>query len=684
MSDPGTYNLSINQGATFAQVFTWTTSPTTSAVGAASAPVNVTGYTASMQFRAYPLSTTILYDASANLVLGGAAGTITLTIPAATTQTFTWWNGVYDLILTDPAGVVTRLLQGTVVVTAAVTSSTGSYPPGPTAQQSLGLILYPQTAAEIQAGVVPVQYFYPPGNVLRYGADSTQVADSTTAFANAGLALGASGGTVIVPASGKFKINNNVNVPVGVQWKGEFFAQAASRSMVSGSINFTAFGSSIALAPAATITLFASAGLKGVILYNSALTYPTTSSGSFAGTAVTIAGPDTYVGYSLIAGFTKGVNSNGFERLKCEWVLGDNNTGIEITACNDVPRLMFCHMWPFASYIPNVPSLTYYHRTGSAYYLHDTVDGAQVTDCFSYGYMQGFNLSNVSTAHLVGNFADNTQLLSGSSGFLFNGNINVAALIGNSAWNATNGFNLTMNAGQEVHLSSCTATGNTGSAIIVTSGNARISNNFLNSSPYALTYNNSTNSSVVHFDQNSFAGITTRPILCNFNTTNLIIGEGNYWIDGAFGTSLTGNINDAIPQIASAATLALPNFNNYILVTGTVAIATMTGGYAGRPMTLLFNNTASMSYGGGADQFILAYGQTFNAVSGASISFIHDGFAWKEKSRSIPAGGSSGWGTPTGGGVVNNFAAATATTLQTNQALASLINEAKARGAFLT
>jgi hypothetical protein len=54
-------------------------------------------------------------------------------------------------------------------------------------QQVLGGILWPRTAAEITAGVTPTNYAYMEGNVLRYGADSTNVASSVTSFANAAL-----------------------------------------------------------------------------------------------------------------------------------------------------------------------------------------------------------------------------------------------------------------------------------------------------------------------------------------------------------------------------------------------------------------------------------------------------------------------------------------------------------------
>jgi hypothetical protein len=52
-------------------------------------------------------------------------------------------------------------------------------------RQSLGQLFYPQTAQELAASVTPTNYFYPSGNVLRYGADPTGIADSTNAFQQA-------------------------------------------------------------------------------------------------------------------------------------------------------------------------------------------------------------------------------------------------------------------------------------------------------------------------------------------------------------------------------------------------------------------------------------------------------------------------------------------------------------------
>jgi hypothetical protein len=119
----GTYNFTIEQYATFSTVFIWTAGPNVPnpPVGASPLPVDLTGYTGQLQIRQYAPGGTLLYDASSNLTLGGTSGTITLIIPASVTTGFTWVQGVYDLILTDSSGVVTRLLMGTVNVTPGVT-----------------------------------------------------------------------------------------------------------------------------------------------------------------------------------------------------------------------------------------------------------------------------------------------------------------------------------------------------------------------------------------------------------------------------------------------------------------------------------------------------------------------------------------------------------------------------------
>lgn len=123
----GTYNLVIEQGATFVRIFLWQVGDSTDCsctTAGTGTPVDLTGFSASLQIRQTPQSATVLYagsTANGNIVLGGTDGTITLTIPATTTSSFSWLRGVYDLILTSSGGIVTRLLQGSVTVSPDVT-----------------------------------------------------------------------------------------------------------------------------------------------------------------------------------------------------------------------------------------------------------------------------------------------------------------------------------------------------------------------------------------------------------------------------------------------------------------------------------------------------------------------------------------------------------------------------------
>lgn len=71
---------------------------------------------------------------------------------------------------------------------------------------------YDQTTAESSAGVTPTNYIYPPRNVLRYGADPTGVANSSTAFANAELVRSQEQGKAakITVPPGKYLVNMTI------------------------------------------------------------------------------------------------------------------------------------------------------------------------------------------------------------------------------------------------------------------------------------------------------------------------------------------------------------------------------------------------------------------------------------------------------------------------------------------
>lgn len=112
----GQHDFTIEQGADFARTLTWKDSSGTA--------VNLAGYSARMQIRGNVEDADIaleLTTANGRIALGGAAGTITLSANASATGGLSIASGVYDLELVSSSGVVTRLLEGNIILSKEVT-----------------------------------------------------------------------------------------------------------------------------------------------------------------------------------------------------------------------------------------------------------------------------------------------------------------------------------------------------------------------------------------------------------------------------------------------------------------------------------------------------------------------------------------------------------------------------------
>jgi hypothetical protein len=110
------YDFEIEQGATLVKSFVWKTSD--------DVVIPLTSYTARMQIRASVSSPDILLELStANglISISPSEGKVTLTAGPTVTSVITWRRGKYDLELTSPTGVVTRLLYGDITVSQEVT-----------------------------------------------------------------------------------------------------------------------------------------------------------------------------------------------------------------------------------------------------------------------------------------------------------------------------------------------------------------------------------------------------------------------------------------------------------------------------------------------------------------------------------------------------------------------------------
>lgn len=111
---PGLLNLTFSQGATWKLNLTYESGDS---------PMDLTNYTARMQARStYDSSTAVLnLTNGSGITLGGTAGTIALLVGATTTAAIGAAQYVYDLEIQSPSGEVTRVVEGSLVVTPEVT-----------------------------------------------------------------------------------------------------------------------------------------------------------------------------------------------------------------------------------------------------------------------------------------------------------------------------------------------------------------------------------------------------------------------------------------------------------------------------------------------------------------------------------------------------------------------------------
>ena len=110
------YNTTIDQGADWYINFSYKDD--------AGVAINLTGYSAAMQLRSEPESATAvlsLSSPSSGIVITGATGLIAVHATAAQTGAIITGTYYYDLEITSGSGIVTRLIQGQIVVSPQVT-----------------------------------------------------------------------------------------------------------------------------------------------------------------------------------------------------------------------------------------------------------------------------------------------------------------------------------------------------------------------------------------------------------------------------------------------------------------------------------------------------------------------------------------------------------------------------------
>ncbi|ERJ35956.1 hypothetical protein L810_1214 [Burkholderia sp. AU4i] len=455
------------------------------------------------------------------------------------------------------------------------------------------------------------------------GCDTTGSTDATSCLQTKINTLSVGGR---VKVTGKLLISGNLTVPPGVSLEGDCVLPGTVGSNTSTPYGSLACGV-LMVSSSATINLSAGASLKSAIVYRAGMTFPAADSSAFAGTAVTVAGDDAAVDHVIIMGFNKAVYVNGYQRPLLNYIYGDNNNGIELTSVYDIARITNCHFWPFST-VAAGGSTSSLQRSGTAYYLHDSVDAPMLVNNFSYGYNVGFRFQNISTVNAVNNMADNTGSYSGSTGWRFDGNLNGFTGVGNSVWSQAVGVLVNLNGSQIVDLSKMSFNTNT-THISVAGGNVKAYEAEFFNSTTLLSVSNA--SSIVDFDHNTFVN-NTNYVTASVATTNVRIGHDNINLSAAAGTSLA-NSNVKSPTIASADPLPLPPFGDTFIVSGAAGFGNLAGGWAGRKVTLIFTGALTVfSSIGSTNSMFLKGAQNFVTGQNSTLTLVHNGTQWIEVS----------------------------------------------------
>ena len=118
-------------------------------------------------------------------------------------------------------------------------------------------------------------------------------------------------------------------------------------------------------------------------------------------------------------------------------------------------------------------------------------------------------------------------------------------------------------------------------------------------------------------------------------TTNVHISNQNDYANLAAGTSCTTS-NVGVATLASAGTIPLPSRGEIFTVSGTTTIGNITGGWAGRTVTLVFNSALTVNHSTGTPQALrLSVAVPFvPSAFGGTLTLRHTGVQWFEIGRS--------------------------------------------------
>lgn len=445
------------------------------------------------------------------------------------------------------------------------------------------------------------------------------VTDDTLAV-QAALNSVATKGGIVDCGNNKVRLLGNLTIPAGCTLVGRWVnpdqpgpAPANTYSQYGG----------LRLGPGVTIIPNRGSTLASLLIMRDGMTFPSNGESLFAGTAITATASHAKLENLMVLGFNKLFAGTG-QRYVLNRVFGDNKNGIDISSCPDVCYIHQCHMWPFAENTDVYPNSNV-NRSGIAYYIHDVVDWAKLTDCFSYAYFRGFQITNANSNNLLNCSADHnfprTQV--GAIGFLINGTSNDTKMVVAQTAAQAIGVYVDTVASAHTEITNLTSWETTDHSVLVNAGDCTIIGGGLRDTVNGISVNSAASRVIV--DDVRFRNVSVGPINLLVSTGNVMMGTNDFG-DFAGASGVIGG--STLKTVASAASISLQaSFNNYA-ITGVTNVSTILGGYATRVVRLQVDSGVTFVHSTATNGLHLKGNVNFVAAAGATLSLLHNGDRW--------------------------------------------------------
>ncbi|MBA1364037.1 hypothetical protein [Burkholderia gladioli] len=452
------------------------------------------------------------------------------------------------------------------------------------------------------------------------------------------------GGIAYVSPYARGRLSASLDILPGVTLSGRVAAVGSPGT--NASAPYGNLGGALLLDSDVSLNVYSGASIAGMLIYPYGMSFPQLNAASWTGEAVKLMGDDTNVLHSMILGFGQAIIGGGVQRPRISHCKIDCVNGVDLEMVQDVALLEKLHFWPFACIAATSKPSNWSDRLGAAINLHDTVDWANVLDCFAYNYNYGAIINGVAQTTLSNFKTDGPFTVaagtgrSGTVGVLVEGNSVLTRIIDpqiNSAQNSLvvniprgSGYFVSVDGGS-LNSSGSPITGPyNGAAVLVQSGDVKL-NTRLHYHSNGLRVTNADSIVTGNID----FGDVAQDVVCDVPTTNVYLNKATFGTEQINGKQVVVG-QSRIPTVSTASGgINLPMNAEAVFATAEAGFGAVSGGYAGRIVTIIFSGSITVfSQDINAQTNIrLLNNADWTVQAGYNLTIQHDGRQWREIGR---------------------------------------------------